>query len=1527
MFVSSLAVLPTAVANAATTTSLPTWSAPVLVDHQAPFADANLIQGVSCLTGGECFAVDNAGRVLTSSDPTGGATAWQVSASLYSQALAEQNNLAGVPSLSPGFYQPVGISCPSALLCVAVGQDAQVAVSTDPTGGASAWTVSNLNSASAFNGDQLTSVSCPTVSLCVAAGSNPSGGIVFTTTDPTGGPSAWTLAQVDTATTASSVTTLTGVSCTAALCVAVDNDGNVVTSGDPTGGASAWTLSGVDGTNQMTSVSCNPALCVATDQNGNVITATVTAGVLSAWTVTSLVAPINGGNAPGVGVLAAVSCPSSSLCTVVESQGAIVASTNPTGGEAAWSQVYVEGYTSTGPVTVTNINAVSCTTGSLCVAVGAGDYAFASSDPTGGQSAWTENVVDGYTSLRAVSCPSTTLCVGVDDAGNIVTSTDPITAGATWSITRENDPFTSISCPSTTLCVAAGGYNIFTSTDPAGGPSAWSATQLPTSNGGLFDVSCPSTTLCVGSGLFGGLIVSTDPTGGANSWTETRSTVLSAFGEKFVSCPSTGFCVAVSQLSGAEFYSTDPAGGVWQPSSNPYSVEQASGNKNAITGLDCPSATLCLAIDDEGNLYSSTNPTGGAAQWIGVNLDGTTMLDNVTCDTNGGLLCLIGDSAGHIFASENPSGGSWSAATNIDGSNIIDGVSCGATYMCVAVDNMGYAVATSAISGLAVDIQSVAAGISGTVVSTPAGISCPGTCSYPFAAGQTVTLTATANSASLFGGFTGCTASTVNPLGASCTLTTQAGQNTVDVYFTEVSASVTVSNAVKQNGGNTVNTTIDGCGSSGAVDYYWSIDGTAYTPAGSPTACSFNYPFADGPHTIGLTATDASGTRKSIVTDDISTSPLAGFTWIEQLVPYGDSPSTVKVTFDACTQSAGLDNYSWNFGGAAPAQEGPGCEVTAVLPVTTSQNTTVTLTGTGFSPLPGGLAPTVTVTGSVDVTAEQSAPTTGCQVASVGPDACWRLGAGAFGVPIGGPARAPDFVVVALSANVGAASVGIGAVLTCDGSVYVSPSFGLGVSVGLPASAVLGWGYASDLSNPIPPTNSQIDNFVQGAWVNFGLNAGIVGIQYIDSSGAIGYEYDTGAVDTVGVQISGSYGKLSQPGDGAALCTDGVTASPAFQQMMNVAQFVPAPTQQTIDFTGTPNTGSSLQVGAGSQVVVQSTGWQDGTTVTVTAADPVQLATQASSDTGSSSIDVTIPPDLPAGPTTITETGIAPDGSLRTLTRAITVTAPPPTPTTQGKASTTTISVSPTSTGLYGQVTYNATVSGSDGTLTGTVVFTTGPTTLCTATLSAATGTASCVATNAPAGPDSITGTYSGDSTYAVSTGSATLNVGPTTAGSAYYETASDGGVFAFDAPFYGSMGGKKLNAPVVGIAADPATGGYWEVASDGGVFAFDAPFYGSMGGKKLNAPVVGMAATPDGGGYWLVAADGEVFPFGNAKFQGSMGGKKLNAPVVGIAADPATGGYWEVASDGGVFAFDTPFYGSMGGKKLNAPVVGMAAT
>ena len=156
-------------------------------------------------------------------------------------------------------------------------------------------------------------------------------------------------------------------------------------------------------------------------------------------------------------------------------------------------------------------------------------------------------------------------------------------------------------------------------------------------------------------------------------------------------------------------------------------------------------------------------------------------------------------------------------------------------------------------------------------------------------------------------------------------------------------------------------------------------------------------------------------------------------------------------------------------------------------------------------------------------------------------------------------------------------------------------------------------------------------------------------------------------------------------------------------------------------------------------------------------------------------------------------------------------------------------------------------------------------------------------------------------------------------------------GDFAFgDAAYDGSMGGKPLNKPIVGIAATPDGGGYWLVASDGGIFSFgDAQFAGSMGGKPLNQPIVGVAPVPNGGGYWEVASDGGIFAFGDAQFYGSTGGMKLNQPIVGMSETYDGGGYYMTAKDGGIFAFgDAVFEGSLPSIGVNiSDGVGIAST
>jgi len=111
--------------------------------------------------------------------------------------------------------------------------------------------------------------------------------------------------------------------------------------------------------------------------------------------------------------------------------------------------------------------------------------------------------------------------------------------------------------------------------------------------------------------------------------------------------------------------------------------------------------------------------------------------------------------------------------------------------------------------------------------------------------------------------------------------------------------------------------------------------------------------------------------------------------------------------------------------------------------------------------------------------------------------------------------------------------------------------------------------------------------------------------------------------------------------------------------------------------------------------------------------------------------------------------------------------------------------------------------------------------------------------------------------------------------GGGLYLAGANGQVYSLvgDGHFQGDASALALNAPILAMVVDPATGGYWLLGQDGGIFSFGAPFFGSTGGIRLNEPVVGVVATSDGEGYMLVAADGGIFTFGDALYEGSLPG------------------------------------------------------
>ena len=311
-----------------------------------------------------------------------------------------------------------------------------------------------------------------------------------------------------------------------------------------------------------------------------------------------------------------------------------------------------------------SVNAVSCVSVSLCVAVDQAGSVASSSDPVGGRSAWSMASVAGISPLTSVSCPTTDLCVAASlYRGDILTSTDPTGGPSAWTTTQAdttNFPFVTgnyVSCPSASLCVLGDNAgNVVTSTNPAGGASTWSLAHVDSNTPpGFVGMACPSTSLCVGTSNSGDVITSTNPTGGASAWTISHIDSSSNFpGLSGAACASESLCVSVDS-AGNVFTSTDPTGGAsaWS---------QAHLGNLAMSAVSCPSASLCVAVDHSGDVVTSTNPTGGASAWQVANVDGSNPLTAVSCPS--ATRCVATDRKGNVLTSDDPTGGAtaWSSA-------------------------------------------------------------------------------------------------------------------------------------------------------------------------------------------------------------------------------------------------------------------------------------------------------------------------------------------------------------------------------------------------------------------------------------------------------------------------------------------------------------------------------------------------------------------------------------------------------------------------------------------------------------------------------------------------------------------------------------------------------------------------------------------------------------------------------------------------------------------------------------------------
>lgn len=311
--------------------------------------------------------------------------------------------------------------------------------------------------------------------------------------------------------------------------------------------------------------------------------------------------------------LNAIDCPTVRLCIAVDNDGNIVRSTDPTGGAKAWSLVHVVH----DPVDL-DLVGIACPTARLCVIADGLQSVFTSTDPAVARR-WTPHHIEPVSGLTSISCPTVRLCVASDGDESVLTTTDPTSASAAWTrtpIATEGNQgclqegmddcaagIENVDCPSARLCVAVDGQGfVLTSTDPTGGAGAWSV-GLADLNGEwpTTKVSCPSAAFCAFGGGYGQTFATTlRPGAGAAAWHLGRV----AFVDWSLSCPLRHLCLASDPDVHRTWFSVHPAAGSgrWQASH----IDPGS----EIIAASCPSPTLCLAIDNGGQVVVGTNARG-----------------------------------------------------------------------------------------------------------------------------------------------------------------------------------------------------------------------------------------------------------------------------------------------------------------------------------------------------------------------------------------------------------------------------------------------------------------------------------------------------------------------------------------------------------------------------------------------------------------------------------------------------------------------------------------------------------------------------------------------------------------------------------------------------------------------------------------------------------------------------------------------------------------------------------------------------
>jgi len=316
--------------------------------------------------------------------------------------------------------------------------------------------------------------------------------------------------------------------------------------------------------------------------------------------------------------------------------------------------------------------------------------------------------VPGVPSVTKLQCPSISLCVGIAGDGvnvpgpNLVMSRAPRSGRWVMQTIDGGRRLRVLTCRSARWCLAVDQQNrVLISTDPDRGAASWR--RAPGGPGRHLDdvqqLSCPSVHLCVG--LAGHYVVSSvAPQRGGTAWSQRLANPdAPAF---TVDCPDSTQCVATNP-DGQLLTSSDPTGRTaWKL------VQLDRSGRNLVSAsLSCASATRCVVAFGDGRVFSTTNLTASAPTWHQTQLGSSHLPDravtlSVSC-TTANVCAAVAD--GSVWASSAPGRSAqrrWrrvaSDAGTAGAGDVLDSVACVAGQLCVAVDQARHVLSSRTIT-------------------------------------------------------------------------------------------------------------------------------------------------------------------------------------------------------------------------------------------------------------------------------------------------------------------------------------------------------------------------------------------------------------------------------------------------------------------------------------------------------------------------------------------------------------------------------------------------------------------------------------------------------------------------------------------------------------------------------------------------------------------------------------------------------------------------------------------------------------